>query len=69
LLKADDAAPELITVMVKREKGFSPGSGDWEYFVLSGDAAKIKKHETIGSCSKCHAQAAATDFVFRDFLK
>jgi hypothetical protein len=69
LLNAEAIQPEVLTVMVKRKIGFSPKSGDWEYFVMSGDAAKIKQHETIGSCSKCHAQAAATDFVFRGFLK
>lgn len=69
LLKADDVNPELVTVMVKREKGFSPKSGDWEYFVLSGDLAKIKEQEKAGSCSKCHTQAKETDYVFREFLK
>lgn len=69
LLKADDKTPEVLTVMVKRKKGFSKKTGDWEYFVLSGDRADIKQREKVGSCSKCHAAAKENDFVFRDFLK
>ncbi len=69
LLNAEDINPELVTVMVKREKGFSPKTGDWEYLVVEGDLAKIKQRETVGSCSKCHAQAENTDFVFKTYLK
>ncbi|MBS1793105.1 MAG: cytochrome P460 family protein [Acidobacteria bacterium] len=69
LLRADDAQPALVTVMIKREKGFSPKTGDWEYAVVDGPLDRIVKRETTGSCSKCHAQAAATDFVFKTYLK
>ncbi len=69
LLNADDAKPELVTVMVKREKGFSKKTGDWEYLVVEGDLNKITKRETVSSCSKCHANAANTDFVFKTYLK
>jgi hypothetical protein len=30
---------------------------------------KISKRETVSSCSKCHANAANTDFVFKTYLK
>ena len=69
LLNADDLKPELVTVMVKREKGFSRKTGDWEYLVVEGDLNKITKRETVSSCSKCHANAANTDFVFKTYLK
>ena len=69
LLNAEDTKPELVTVMVKREKGFSAKTGDWEYLVIDGAMDKINKRETVGSCSKCHAQAAPTDFVFKTYLK
>jgi hypothetical protein len=39
LLAKDSPAPELLTVMVKREKGFNQGSGDWEYMVVNGRTA------------------------------
>jgi hypothetical protein len=59
--------------MVKRAKGFSPGSNDWEFFVLgtSKDGTKIEKHGgaeivnfTGKSCASCHAAAKPQfDFV------
>ena len=69
LLNAEDANPELVTVMVKREKGFSRKTGDWEYLVVEGGLNKIKSRERQGSCSKCHAGAEQTDFVFKTYLK
>lgn len=64
-----DAAPELVIAMVKREKGFSRKSGDWEFFVLDGASLKMQKRETKGDCAKCHIQAQNTDWVFRTYLK
>lgn len=69
LLKADDVTPEVVTVMVKREKGFSPKSGNWEYFVLEGTLKSVKDRQKTGSCSKCHTDAKETDWVFKTYLK
>jgi hypothetical protein len=64
-----DSTPQLITAMVKRQKGFNKKTGDWEYFTFNGADMKLQKRESVSSCSKCHANAAKTDYVFRDFLK
>ena len=69
LVTEDAEIPSLVTVMVKREKGFSKKTGDWEYFVIEGGVGKIIKREKEGSCSKCHANASETDFVFKTYLK
>ncbi|HEY0048878.1 MAG TPA: cytochrome P460 family protein [Pyrinomonadaceae bacterium] len=69
LLRETDTTPEIVTVMIKREKGFSPKTGDWEFFVLEGTLEKVEKRETVGSCAKCHAQAAKSDWVFKTYLK
>ncbi len=69
LLKADDTAPEVVTVMVKRAKDFCKKCGNWEYFVLEGNLEKVQKQEKTGSCQKCHAQAHNTDYVFRNYIK
>lgn len=69
LLNAEDAQPELVTVMLKREKGFSPKTGDWEYLVVEGNLNKIIKREKTGDCAKCHANAESTDYVFKTYLK
>lgn len=69
LLQESDATPAAVTLMVKREKGFSPKTGDWEFFVLDGTLGKVEKRETAGACAKCHTQAEKTDWVFKTYLK
>jgi len=63
------AVPDTVIAMVKREKGFSAETNDWEFVVLSGTDLKMQKRETKGDCAACHNRAAATDWVFRDYLK
>lgn len=48
--------------MVKREKGYDPEHGDWEYFYFD-EPAKIESGR-MGSCVTCHEGAKATDHVF-----
>jgi hypothetical protein len=62
------AVPELLTAMVKREKGYNPGSGDWEYFVLDGSASTIKAQGKIEKCQTCHIDSKNTDYVDRSYL-
>lgn len=60
-------------VMVKREPGFSPATGDWEFFELdvSESGSKIRtrgfadvKNRFGGNCFACHAPARAPwDFI------
>ena len=54
--------------MVKRQKGFSPGTRDWEFFFLtvSASGTTIEKRGTAdvvnrfgGNCASCHQGAAA----------
>ena len=58
-----------MIAMVKREKGFSKKTGDWEFLTFSGTDLKLQTRETKSDCSKCHIQAEKTDWVFRDYLK
>lgn len=57
--------PEVLVVMVKREKNFNPKASDWEFLTVSGDMKKIEKREKEGKCRGCHASEAKNDFVFR----
>jgi hypothetical protein len=68
LLTQNDTSPELLTVMVKREQGFNPESGDWEYMVVSGSRTKIEGRGRLASCQSCHASKGETDYVFRTYL-
>lgn len=65
----DSATPETVIAMVKREKGFSAETGDWEFFVFDGADLKMQKRETKGDCAACHIRAEKTDWIFRDYLK
>jgi hypothetical protein len=53
--------------MIKREKGYDPEHGDWEYFYFE-DPAKVESGR-ITSCVACHAGAATTDYVFGSWAK
>lgn len=64
LIGSADAAPDRLAVMVKRAPGFSPASGDWEFFGLSGDGATILERQTTGSCISCHTSQKSRDYVF-----
>lgn len=68
LLTKDGTAPELLTVMVKREPGYSPDSGDWEYRVYNGQGTKVQGAGKLEKCQSCHALNKQTDYVFRSYL-
>lgn len=61
-------APELLTAMLKREAGYDPQHGDWEYLVLDGAASKILERGRLENCQGCHAARKADDYVFRIYL-
>ncbi len=66
LSSGKDTKPELLTVMVKRAKGFDPANGDWEFYV--SDAKGRVSQEGIQSCQSCHAKYAKEgDYVFRTY--
>ena len=60
---------ELFTVMRKRNAGYDPKHGDWEYGVVDGNAERVLARGRIESCISCHDQYAKTDFVTRMYLK
>jgi Cytochrome P460 len=68
LVTRDSKTPELLTVMIKREKGFNPESGDWEYMVLNGTGTNIQARGNLEQCQSCHVMNKSTDYVFRSYL-
>jgi hypothetical protein len=64
----DSNKPELLTVMVKRSKGYNPNNGDWEYIALDGSGKEIKASGKLYNCQNCHLSVKETDFVFRSYL-
>lgn len=44
--------------MEKREAGYFPAGGDWEYAVV-GSQGKLEAKGTLEHCARCHAEAEA----------
>jgi hypothetical protein len=57
-----------MTIMVKHDKGYAPGIGDWEFLVMDGATTKIAKPAQVENCQMCHAPYKRTDFVTRQYL-
>ena len=57
--------PELLTAMVKREKGYNPACYDWEFLVLDGKAERVLERGKLARCQSCHVltQYKKTDGV------
>ncbi len=60
--------PELLTVMIKRGKGFNNESGDWEYMVTDGSGTKIQAQGKLEKCQSCHQANSQKDYIFRTYL-
>lgn len=61
--------PDIVIAMVKREKGFSAETNDWEFFVFNGADLSMQKRETKGECAACHSRADKSDWIFRSYLQ
>jgi hypothetical protein len=69
LASVESTSPELLTVMIKHEKGYNNSTGDWEYLVTDGAAAKVVKEYDTGNCNTCHTAYAANDYVIRNYFR
>lgn len=55
-------SPGPIFAMLKRDAGFFPEGGDWEYVVTDSEGW-IEDRGALPFCARCHAEAKA-DWVF-----
>lgn len=61
--------PEFFTIMLKREAGYNPRGGDWQYLIMGAAKARIEKPADIERCQSCHsAWAERSDFISRTYL-
>jgi hypothetical protein len=56
------SAPGPTFAMTKREPGFYPEGGDWEYIVLDAEG-RLEDRGKLAFCARCHAEGN-TDSVF-----
>lgn len=52
--------------MRKREAGYDPENGDWEYFYQA--AGGILESGKMANCTQCHSQKKPQDYVFKNWL-
>ena len=64
----DSSSPELLTVMLKREAGYNPENGDWEYIALDGAGREVQARGRLENCQACHQMAKDSDYVYRNYL-
>ena len=58
----------FFTGMFKREPGYNPELGDWEFFTLDRSGWRVTASGRIDSCMDCHAMYATSDFVTRKYM-
>lgn len=68
LSSPESQTPELLTVMIKRKKGFNPEVGDWEFMTLDGLAKEVTARGKLESCQTCHLDYKQNDFITRIYL-
>ncbi|HEX9997806.1 MAG TPA: cytochrome P460 family protein [Abditibacterium sp.] len=60
--------PELLTIMIKREKDYDAKNGDWEYMVSDGAGKTVAERGKLASCQGCHQPFDKTDYIVRSYL-
>lgn len=60
--------PVLYTLMRKREPGYNPAVGDWEFSVVAGNGTQVEAIGKLENCQGCHINKQDSDFVFRPYV-
>ena len=66
---SEDRATLLYTLMRKREPGYNPVVGDWEFSVVAGNGTELEANGKLENCQACHIRKRDSDFIFRPYLK
>lgn len=61
--------PLLYTLMRKREQGYNPELGDWEFSVVGANGTQVEAVGKLENCQGCHKSKKDSDFIFRPYLK
>jgi hypothetical protein len=68
LRQKDGKEPRELGVMIKREAGFAPTAGDWEFLLVDGKGNVSNEQRLQKSCAACHRMRAKDGYVFRDAI-
>jgi hypothetical protein len=66
--RTNDHTTLLYTIMRKREPGYNPSVGDWEFIVVNAGGTKVEASGKIENCQGCHLKKTSSDFVFRSYV-
>lgn len=67
----EEAEQELneYALMIKREPGYFPEGGDWEYaYITLGPERKVSRGR-LAECADCHGSGNTREHLFRSYLK
>ena len=64
----EGSKPLLYTIMRKRQPGYNPDLGDWEFAVVGPNGKDIQGRGKLENCQKCHRPKRDSDYVFRPYL-
>jgi hypothetical protein len=65
LAKKDSKDAMELGVMIKREKGFAPKSGDWQFIFVDAKGTVTEQQSKLENCATCHRLREKSDYVFR----
>ena len=60
--------PPEYGAMIKREPGYDPANGDWEYLYVEQKPEKKVTRGLLHMCIECHSHAKEKDYLFRTYL-
>ena len=69
LTTAESKDVELLTVMIKREKGYNSEVGDWEFLTFNGAGTETTARGKLENCQTCHLVEKSTDYVSRRYIR
>jgi hypothetical protein len=67
---ADEAASgplRAYALMIKRQAGYDPEGGDWEYAFVNLAPERKMSRGRLAKCAGCHASARDRDYLFRSY--
>lgn len=65
LTDVEAESADHLGIMIKREAGFNPDGGDWEYVYWENGDVFLAPTDDMGHCQDCHYAEAEDDSVFR----
>ena len=60
---------EEYALMIKRQPGYNPAGGDWEYAYVTHSPGRKVDRGRIETCADCHSRVKDRDYLFHTYLR